>query len=352
MSSKEGEKKLGRGIASLLAMDSDFGIDLGSKNENQNAIRGSLLEINIEDIRANPNQPRKTFDDLKLKELSDSIKNNGLLQPIVVSIDKTDTSKYLIIAGERRYRATKLAGLNKINAVVLNLEEKEILKNAIIENVQREDLNPIEEANGYKKVLDTFGYTHQQLADAIGKSRAYITNLLRILSLPDDVQSAIKNGNITLGHAKVLLSVENPEHYLETIIEKQLSVRNLEKWIEKGTLEEPNQKNDKKNNNVLNSSSDDVANITFDMIKQLYSPILQNNSNDEKIDTEHLKNRISNQTDVEWRNIQNNIKIIEEQLRDSCGFNVKLSLKRNGSGKIEIDFADADDLLEIVKLFQ
>ena len=299
MSSKEGEKKLGRGIASLLAMDSDFGIDLNSKNESQDTIRGSLLELNIEDIRANPNQPRKTFDDLKLRELSESIKNNGLLQPIVVSVDKTDTSKYLIIAGERRYRATKLAGLNKINAVVLNLEEKEILKNAIIENVQRENLNPIEEANGYKKILEAFGYTHQQLAEAIGKSRAYITNLLRILSLPDDVQSAIKNGNITLGHAKVLLSVDNPEYYLETIIEKQLSVRNLEKWIEKGTLEEEGRKNDKKNNNdASNDGNDDVANITFDMIKQLYSPILQNNS-EEKIDGEQLKNRISNQTDVE-----------------------------------------------------
>ena len=352
MSSKEGERKLGRGIASLLAMDSDFGIDLDSKNESQDTIRGSLLELNIEDIRANPNQPRKTFDDLKLRELSESIKNNGLLQPIVVSVDKADTSKYLIIAGERRYRATKLAGLNKINAVVLNLEEKEILKNAIIENVQRENLNPIEEANGYKKILEAFGYTHQQLAEAIGKSRAYITNLLRILSLPDNVQSAIKNGNITLGHAKVLLSVDNPEYYLETIIEKQLSVRNLEKWIEKGTLEEEGRKNDKKNNDdASNDGNDDVANITFDMIKQLYSPILQNNS-EEKIDSEQLKNRISNQTDVEWQNIQNNVKIIEEQLKDSCGFNVKLSLKRNGSGKIEIDFADADDLLEIVKLFQ
>ena len=179
------EKKLGRGIASLLAMDDNLDIDFGVSN--QDAIKQEGVElktINIEDVSPNPNQPRKFFDNNKLRELSESIKNNGLLQPIVVSVNENQKGRYTIVAGERRYRATKLAGLNTIQAVVLDINEKEILKNAIIENVQREDLNPIEEATGYKKVIEVFGYTHEQLAKEIGKSRVYITNLLRILTLP------------------------------------------------------------------------------------------------------------------------------------------------------------------------
>ena len=178
-------------------------------------------------------------------------------------------------------------------------------------------------------------------------------DIKKLLSLPEDVQSAIKNRNISLGHAKVLLSVENPQDYLETVIEKQLSVRQLEKWIEKGDLSDSTENDKTKSGSSIEEESEDVANITFDMIKQLYSPILQNtNDGDNVIDTKRLKRRISNQTDAEWQSVQNNIKIIEDQLKDSCGFNIKLLLNRTGSGKVEISFANADDLLEIVKLFQ
>ena len=356
------EKKLGRGIASLLAIDDNLDIELGVSN--QDAIKQEGIElktINIENIFPNPNQPRKFFDNNKLRELSESIKHNGLLQPIVVSVNENQKGKYIIVAGERRYRAAKLAGLNTIQAVVLDINEKEILKNAIIENVQREDLNPIEEATGYKKVIDVFGYTHEQLAKEIGKSRAYITNLLRILTLPENIQNALKNGNISLGHAKVLLGEDNPEKYLSDVIEKQLSVRQLEKLIEGNSFKTTNDKQDLDNlkNNTYNEINE-TANITFDMIKQLYSPLLKendsgiNNGDNQVSNTEigKIKQKISQPTTEEWDAVQKNIKTIEKQLTDCCGFDIKLNLKQNGSGQLEIKFADASELLDIVKFLQ
>ena len=343
-------KRLGRGIASLLEMDSDLESELNGSNENDLStfenFKNDLQELDIDEIIPNPDQPRKYFDDVKLHELSESIKHSGLLQPIIVSHKNSD-GKYVIIAGERRYRATKIAGIQKIRAIILNIEGQEILKNAILENVQREDLNPIEEAAGYRKIIDTFNYTHEQLAKEIGKSRAHITNLLRILTLPDEVQSAVKNGNISLGHAKVLLSVDNPTDYLLTVIEKQLSVRQLEKMIANGGVLDEEQP---KQNNTNNVDKEEVANITFDMIKQLYSPLSKNN--DEKLEVGELKNKIKDTSDEEWKQVEHNVKIIEKQLADSCGFDLHLSLKHDGSGKIEINFSDAEDLLEIVKLFK
>lgn len=339
------DRRLGRGIASLLSNDLNIDFNIETKNENANIgnINNTLKELDINDVIPNPNQPRKHFDDVKLRELSESIKHSGLLQPIVVS-QKKENGKYLIIAGERRYRASKIAGLTKIKAIVLELNEQEILKNAILENVQREDLNPVEEANGYKKIIDTFNYTHEQLAKEIGKSRAHITNLLRILTLPDEVLSAVKNNNISLGHAKVLLSVSNPMDYLSTILEKQLSVRQLEKMIENGGVYEEKEakKQDKEHET-------DTANITFEMIKQLYSPI-SNKEENEKLNTVNVKQQLT-ENDEDWKIVEKNIKIIEQQLSDSCGFDIHLSLKQDGSGKVEIDFTNAEDLLEITKLF-
>ena len=362
------EKKLGRGIASLLAMDDNLDIDFGISNQDTIKREGiELKTIDINNVFPNPNQPRKFFDNNKLRELSESIKNNGLLQPILVSIDENNKEKYIIVAGERRYRASKLAGLNTIQAVVLDIDEKEILKNAIIENVQREDLNPIEEATGYKKVIDVFGYTHEQLAKEIGKSRAYITNLLRILTLPENVQNALKNNNISLGHAKVLLGEDDPEKYLSDIIEKQLSVRQLEKLIESNSLDATNNEqtfdnlkdNKKETHNEIDENN--TANITFDMIKQLYSPLLKenegniDNENQNKISNSEIgkiKQKISQPTMEEWNAVQKNVKTIEKQLTDSCGFDIKLNLKQNGSGHLEIKFTDADELLDIVKFLQ
>lgn len=361
--SKTNEKKLGRGLAALLDMDDDleFSVDSvfgnkeqkdGSDEDVVNFNSNELKEIDIDDIAPNSDQPRKHFNDEKLLELSKSIKNSGLLQPIVVTKDRQNGGKYLIVTGERRYRACKIAGLSKINAIVLNLDECEILKNAVIENVQREDLNPLEEANAYKKIVDTFGYTHEQLAQEIGKSRAHITNLLRILKLPDNVLNALKNDKITLGHAKVLLGVENPSGYLSTVIDKQLSVRQLEKMIaNEGVHEEENFHKNKK--------SDSIADATIDIIKRFNEPVddyieddVFENGEDKKKSKNNSKSKSLEHNNKEWQNVEDNIKVIEEQLSDSCGFDVKLKLNRNGSGKFEISFENPEDLQKIIKMFQ
>ena len=361
--SKTNEKKLGRGLAALLDMDDDLEFSVDSVFGNKEQKDGSdedvvnfnsyeLKEIDIDDIAPNSDQPRKHFNDEKLLELSKSIKNSGLLQPIVVTKDRQNGGKYLIVTGERRYRACKIAGLSKINAIVLNLDECEILKNAVIENVQREDLNPLEEANAYKKIVDTFGYTHEQLAQEIGKSRAHITNLLRILKLPDNVLNALKNDKITLGHAKVLLGVENPSGYLSTVIDKQLSVRQLEKMIaNEGVHEEENFHKNKK--------SDSIADATIDIIKRFNEPVddyieddVFENGEDKKKSKNNSKSKSLEHNNKEWQNVEDNIKVIEEQLSDSCGFDVKLKLNRNGSGKFEISFENPEDLQKIIKMFQ
>ena len=288
------DRKLGRGIASLLAID-DEELDNNESTFINDDSGFGLKELLIENVIPNPNQPRKMFDDAKLRELSNSIKHSGLLQPIIVSKGQNESSgKYIIIAGERRYRATKLAGLEKIKAVIIDIAEKDILKNAIIENVQREDLNPVEEANGYKHIIEDFGYTHDQLAKEVGKSRSHITNLLRILNLPSEVLASIKNGNITLGHAKVLLGTDDPSKYLDDIIAKQLSIRQLEKLIENGGKED------------IDAEEDDA----------------QNPAN------------------------------IENYLKQNSGFDVKLKLNQDGSGKLEVDYKNAEELLKLVKMFQ
>lgn len=336
------DRKLGRGIASLLAIDDE---ELNSNEStfiNDDSGFG-LKELLIENVIPNPNQPRKTFDDAKLRELSNSIKHSGLLQPIIVAKGQNENSgKYIIIAGERRYRATKLAGLEKIKAVIIDIAEKDILKNAIIENVQREDLNPVEEANGYKHIIEDFGYTHDQLAKEVGKSRSHITNLLRILNLPSEVIVAIKNGNITLGHAKVLLGTDDPSKYLDDIITKQLSIRQLEKLIENGGKEEENAEEDE---------SQDPANITFDMIKQMYSP-LQKQSEEHDTEDEDSDADTPQLTKEEKQSIDDNLRAIENYLKQNSGFDVKLKLNQDGSGKLEVDYQNAEELLKLVKMFQ
>ena len=356
------ERRLGRGIASLLNNDDAFDIlsqslqnsenklnekTLEQFNEEKFNIKNKVVELELNDIIPNKEQPRKYFDNSKLLELSESIKNNGLLQPIIVSKNKND--KYVIIAGERRYRATKMANLKTIKAIVLELDEKDILKNAIIENVQREGLNPVEEANGYKKIIEVFGYTQERLANEVGKSRAHISNLLRILNLPEEVISALKNNNITLGHAKVLLSCNEPEKFLDDIIINQLSVRQLENLINNKQDSENNSKKSKKNE----KNNDDAVNITFEMIKQLYSPFNKNENNkNDNINEELNEIRKVKPTDEEWIQVEKNVKIIETHLRESSGLNLNLQLKKDGSGKVEIIYEDVEDLLDIAKFFK
>jgi ParB family chromosome partitioning protein len=191
-------------------------------------------ELNISSIKANQYQPRTSFDEKKLKELSDSIKKHGVIQPVLVRKEGTN---YELIAGERRLRASKLAGLKKIPAVVAKISNTQSLEIAILENVQREDLNPLEVSKGYQRLREEFGYTQEQVAKSVGKPRSSIANSLRLLTLPPKIQKELEKGTISEGHGKVLLGAEQNkiEQLLELVLKENLSVRALEKHLESGT---------------------------------------------------------------------------------------------------------------------
>lgn len=184
--------------------------------------------IGIEFLEPGSAQPRREFDEKALQDLADSIKTHGLLQPILVRADKHRDGHYEIIAGERRWRAAQLAQLHEVPVVVLDLTDVEALEIALIENLQREDLNPIEEAMGYQKLLDEFGHTQEQLAKALGKSRSHIANMVRLLVLPPAVQGYLKEGKMSSGHARALITSENPAELAKEVVEKGLNVRQTE----------------------------------------------------------------------------------------------------------------------------
>jgi len=216
--------KLGRGLDALLG-------EIDEAYENEGSQRDEILEIPLKDIRPNPFQPRKTFDETALTELAESIKNDGLLQPIVVS---EDIDGYVLIAGERRFRASKLAKLKEIRAIVLNSDEQKMRQFALIENIQREDLNAIELAEAYSELLKLHELTHDELASMIHKSRTHITNSLRLLQLSSKTQKALLEKKISAGHAKVLVGLDDKEQQLmvNSIIGQKLSVREVEAMIQ------------------------------------------------------------------------------------------------------------------------
>ena len=187
-------------------------------------------EISISSIVANQYQPRTTFDEKRLKELSDSIKKHGIIQPLLV---REDGNKFELVAGERRLRAAKNAGIKKVPVVVAKINDTQSLEIAILENVQREDLNPLEVSKGYQRLKEEFGYTQEQVAKSVGKPRSSVANSLRLLTLPPKIQTALEKGLLSEGHAKVLLGVESTkiEALLDTIVHKQLSVRELEALV-------------------------------------------------------------------------------------------------------------------------
>ena len=192
------------------------------------------LEININKIKTNQYQPRTTFDEKKLQELSESIKKHGVVQPILV---REDEDGYELVAGERRMRASKLAGLKKIPAVITKVTNIQSLEIAILENVQREDLNPLEISKGYQRLKEEFGYTQEQVAKSVGKPRSTIANSLRLLTLSPKIQAELENGSLTEGHAKVLLGVDaaQADTLLDTILKDALSVRDLESLLTEKT---------------------------------------------------------------------------------------------------------------------
>ena len=215
---------LGRGLDALLG-------EVGEAYENESSAQNNIVEIPLENIQPNPYQPRKHFENESLKELADSIKKDGLIQPVIVVEDGLDG--YILVAGERRFRASKLAKTGSIKAIVLDITKEQMQQYALIENIQREDLNPIELAQSYEALIELHGVTHEELASIIHKSRTHITNTLRLLNLSKKTQEALVEKKISAGHAKVLVGLDEKDQttMVNSIIGQKLSVREVENII-------------------------------------------------------------------------------------------------------------------------
>ena len=216
MDSNKIKRGLGRGLSSLIG---------------ETKVETQKNRLGVSDLVPNKYQPRKIFDEENLNELASSIRERGILQPIIVRKSNDDQLKFEIIAGERRWLAAQKAGLHDVPVVITEADDLKSLEFAIVENVQRHDLNPLEEAQGYKKLIDEFSYDQEKVSKFIGKSRSYIANALRLLSLPDDVVKLIENQKLSAGHAKILVGLENASFVASKIIENKLSVRQAENFV-------------------------------------------------------------------------------------------------------------------------
>jgi ParB family transcriptional regulator, chromosome partitioning protein len=223
---KSKPSRLGRGLSALMGEIDAVGAV--PTTEGKSAPAPVSNEIDIELIRRNPAQPRRTFDETALQELAESLKTKGVLQAILVRPDPKDSGKFQIIAGERRWRAARMAGLKSIPALVREIDELELLEIGIIENVQRADLNPIEEAEAYEALMKRFGRTQDSLAQSVGKSRVHIANTLRLLQLPESARAFVREGKLSAGHARAALGAPDPEALIRMAAEKGLSVRDVE----------------------------------------------------------------------------------------------------------------------------
>ncbi len=211
------KRGLGRGLSSLIG---------------ETKVEDAKNQLPVSDLAPNKYQPRKNFDENNLEDLTNSIKERGIIQPIIVRKSISGKTKFEIIAGERRWLAAQRAGLHNVPVVVIEADELKSIEFAIIENVQRHDLNPLEEAQGYKRLIDEFSYDQEKVSKFIGKSRSYITNSLRILTLPEDVIKLIESHKLTAGHAKILVGLNNASFVANKIIENKLSVRQTEKFVQ------------------------------------------------------------------------------------------------------------------------
>ena len=227
------KKGLGRGLSSLMGES--------ATEELKSQSTSGDLKIAISKLRPSSIQPRRLFDKNSINELAESIKSKGLVQPILVRPSKSEVGEYEIIAGERRWRAAQIAQLHELPAVVKNLDDVEALEMAIIENVQRADLSPIEEAAGYKKLMEQYNHTQEALAPIVGKSRSHIANIIRLLNLPASIQDMISQGIITSGHARAIMNSAFPEELAKKIVDENLSVRQAESLVkEKKTMSPKN----------------------------------------------------------------------------------------------------------------
>jgi ParB family chromosome partitioning protein len=220
MAEEAAKSRLGRGLAALMG-------DVGDESATVERVR-SQRRVPVEFLRANPRNPRRTFSEIELEGLAASIRERGVIQPILVRTVRGAADAYEIIAGERRWRASQRAGLHDVPIVVLEVSDREALELAIIENVQRSDLNALEEAMGYQALADEFKHGQDEIAKIVGKSRSHVANTLRLLNLPDAVKAYVADGKISAGHARALLAVPNPEMIVQQVVEKGLNVRAVE----------------------------------------------------------------------------------------------------------------------------
>lgn len=236
MERKSDRRGLGRGLSALMA---DINIDERATSGADH--KRPDFYIPVADAVPNPNQPRRNFDSGALNELADSIRQKGVIQPLIVRAI-AGTSKYEIVAGERRWRAAQIAQLHEVPAILRDFSDAEVLEIAIIENIQRAELNAIEEALAYRQLMDRFGHTQEKLAEALSRSRSHIANLLRLLTLPDDVQSMVANGKLSAGHARALITVPNATELALRVVGKGLSVRATEELVRKSATEKLTQR--------------------------------------------------------------------------------------------------------------
>ena len=273
------KKGLGRGLSSLIG-------------ETKATI--NINRLSISDLVSNKFQPRKIFDDGNLQDLTNSIKERGIIQPIIVRKSSDDNSKYEIIAGERRWLAAQKAGLHEVPVVITEVDDLKSLEFAIVENVQRNDLNAIEEARGYQRLIEEFSYDQEKVAKFIGKSRSHIANFLRLLSLPETVLKLIEIKKLSPGHAKILVGLENAELVAKKIVEKNLSVRQAENFVR-----------------------------IFKVKKQSHKA----------------------PKDV-------NLQALEASIREKVGLNVLIKNKKNNSGSLVLEYKDLDQLNKIIEIIK
>jgi len=227
------QNRLGKGLSALIGEVEGVGLAPPDEPQSGSGNMGGVSEFAVSDIRPNPAQPRRTFSETELEELAASIKHRGVLQPILLRPDPDAPNQYQIVAGERRWRAAQRAGLSTIPAVVRELDELQLLEVGIIENVQREDLNPIEEAEAYGALIKRFGRTQENLAESVGKSRAHIANTLRLLNLGESSREHLRQGRISAGHARAALGAQDPDPVVDMAVAKSMSVRDVESLVKR-----------------------------------------------------------------------------------------------------------------------
>ncbi len=230
---------LGRGLSALMA-----DVSLDASAEGYTSSNKAEQVIPIEALEANPDQPRKDFSQRALQELADSILEKGIIQPLIVRKSPRAEGRFEIVAGERRWRAAQMAQQHEIPVLVRDFDDIEVLEVAIIENIQRADLNAVEEALGYRQLIERFGHTQEKLAQVLGKSRSHIANMQRLLQLPDDVQGLLREGKLSAGHARALITAENPSELARQVVNRSLSVRETESLVKK-SQQEPEKKEKK-----------------------------------------------------------------------------------------------------------